>query len=219
MGFTACGVLCAKYIEPVLMKYCLAFLLIFLGTITLSAQSKGSIVGKLTDKELNDDPLPFANVILKGTTTGTTSDFDGLYEIAGLEPGTYTVVFSYLGYETVEIPDVNVEAGKVTTVNVPMSASEGVSLDEVVVTTSARKDSETALLLDQKRAVEIKESIGAIQLGKIGVSDVATATTKISGVSSSQASGNVFVRGLGDRYLSTTLNGLPIPSDNVTKKN
>lgn len=219
MGFTACGVLCAKYIEPVLMKYCLAFLLIFLGTITLSAQSKGSIVGKLTDKELNDDPLPFANVILKGTTTGTTSDFDGLYEIAGLEPGTYTVVFSYLGYETVEIPDVNVEAGKVTTVNVPMSASEGVSLDEVVVTTSARKDSETALLLDQKRAVEIKESIGAVQLAKIGVSDVATATTKISGVSSSQASGDVFVRGLGDRYLSTTLNGLAIPSDNVTKKN
>ncbi|CAM4184415.1 TonB-dependent receptor [Zobellia nedashkovskayae] len=185
----------------------------------LSAQDTGSIVGTLTDKELNDDPLPFANVVIKGTTIGTTSDFDGLYEIAGLEPGTYIVSYSYLGYETVDIPDVVVEAGKVTTINVPMSASEGVSLDEVVVTTTARKDSETALLLDQKKATEIKESIGAIELAKIGVSDAATATTKISGVTTSEASGDVFVRGLGDRYLSTTLNGLPIPSDDIDKKN
>ncbi|MAU71486.1 MAG: TonB-dependent receptor [Pseudozobellia sp.] len=193
--------------------------LAFFMTLQLLAQDKGSIGGKLTDKEFNNEPLPFANVIIKGTTTGTTSDFDGLYEISNLEAGTYTVLFSYLGYETVEIPDVVVEGGKVTTIDVPMSASEGVSLDEVVVTTVARKDSEVALLLDQKKAVEIKESIGAQQLAKIGVSDAATATTKISGVSSSEASGDVFVRGLGDRYLSTTLNGLPVPSDDVERKN
>ena len=185
----------------------------------LSAQETGSIAGKLIDKEVNDEPLAFANVLIKGTTTGTTSDFDGLYEIDNLDPGTYTVVFSYLGYESVEIPDVAVEAGKVSTINIPMSANEGVALDEVVVTTTARKDSEVALLLDQKKAVEIKESIGAVQLGKIGVSDVATATTKISGVTSSEASGDIFIRGLGDRYLSTTLNGLAVPSDDVEKKN
>ncbi len=185
----------------------------------VSAQDTGSIAGKLIDKEQNDDPLPFANILIKGTTKGTQSDFDGLYEIASLEPGTYTIVFSYLGYETLELPNITVEAGKVTTINAPLSASQGMALDEVIVTTSARKDSEVALLLDQKKAVEIKESIGAQQLQKIGVSDVATATTKISGVSSSEASGDVFVRGLGDRYLSTTLNGLPIPSDDVEKKN
>lgn len=185
----------------------------------VSAQDTGSIAGKLIDKENNDDPLPFANILIKGTTKGTQSDFDGLYEIASLEPGTYTIVFSYLGYETLELPNITVEAGKVTTINAPLSASQGMALDEVIVTTSARKDSEVALLLDQKKAVEIKESIGAQQLQKIGVSDVATATTKISGVSSSEASGDVFVRGLGDRYLSTTLNGLPIPSDDVEKKN
>jgi len=195
------------------------FIPLLLFAFQLSAQDTGSIVGTLTDKEMNDDPLPFANVVIKGTTTGTTSDFDGLYEIAGVEPGTYVVSYSYLGYETVDIADVTVEAGKVTTINVPMSASEGVSLDEVVVTTTARKDSETALLLDQKKATEIKESIGAVELAKIGVSDAATATTKISGVTTSEASGDVFVRGLGDRYLSTTLNGLPIPSDDIDKKN
>ncbi|WP_430906144.1 TonB-dependent receptor domain-containing protein [Maribacter sp. 2-571] len=197
----------------------ICFLLALVSGMIMSAQDTGSIAGNLTDKELNNEPLPFANILIKGTTKGTQSDFDGLYEIANLEPGSYTLVLSYLGYETVELPNILVEAGKVTTVNVPMGASEGVALEEVVVTTTARKDSEVALLLDQKKAVEIKESIGAVQLAKIGVSDVATATTKISGVTSSEASGDVFVRGLGDRYLSTTLNGLPIPSDDVEKKN
>ncbi|MDF4203633.1 TonB-dependent receptor [Maribacter sp. SA7] len=200
------------------MNKLLFFTFLFIAIIS-SAQDTGSIVGTLTDKELNNEPLPFANVLLKGTTKGTTSDFDGLYEISGIEPGTYTVTFSYLGYETVEIPNVEITAGKVTTIDVPLSASQGVSLDEVTVTTVARKDSETALLLDQKRAIEIKESIGAVELAKIGVSDAATATTKISGVTSSEASGDVFVRGLGDRYLSSTLNGLPVPSDDINKKN
>ena len=200
------------------MRILLFGLLAFI-TTPLLAQSTGSVAGKLTDKEYNNDPLPFANILIKGTTIGTTSDFDGLYEIDGLDPGTYTVVFSYLGYETIEIPEVNIESGKITEINLAMSASEGVQLDEVVVVTTARKDSEVALLLDQKSAVIVRESIGAQQLGKIGVTDVATAATKISGVTASEATGDIYVRGLGDRYLSTTLNGLPIPSDDVDRKN
>ena len=183
------------------------------------AQETGGVVGKLLDAELNNEPLAFANILIKGTTTGTTSDFDGLYEIAGLVPGTYTVVYSYLGYETVEIPNVEIVAGKVTNINVPLSASAGVALEEVVVTTVARKDSEVALLLDQRKAVEIKESIGAREMAKFAVSDASAATQKISGVTSSESSGDIFVRGLGDRYLVTTLNGLPVPSDDVEKKN
>lgn len=183
------------------------------------AQETGGVVGKLLDAELNNEPLAFANILIKGTTTGTTSDFDGLYEIAGLVPGTYTVVYSYLGYETVEIPNVEIVAGKVTNIDVPLSASAGVALEEVVVTTVARKDSEVALLLDQRKAVEIKESIGAREMAKFAVSDASAATQKISGVTSSESSGDIFVRGLGDRYLVTTLNGLPVPSDDVEKKN
>ena len=191
----------------------------FLCAIYGVAQDTGSIIGKLIDKEVNDEPLAFANVLIKGTTKGTTSDFDGLYEIGNLEPGTYTIVFSYLGYETVEIPNVTVEAGKVSTINVPMSASEGVSLDEVVVTVSARKDSETALLLDQKKAVEIKTSIGAQELARKGVGDAAGAVAQISGISRQQGSNNVYVRGLGDRYLNTTMNGLTLPSNDINNKN
>lgn len=181
-------------------------------------QITGSIVGHISDSEMNGEPLPFANVLIKGTSKGSTTDLEGLYSLLDLKPGTYTLAFSFVGYETVEIPNVQVVAGKVTEINAELGSSAA-SLDEVVITTVSRKDSEVALLLDQKKATEIKESIGARELARLGVSDVATATTRISGVSSSEASGDIFVRGLGDRYLYTTLNGLPIPSDDVERKN
>ncbi len=193
-------------------------LFFFFFTAITVAQQSGSIVGKLTDTDYNNEPLPFANVFIKGTTKGITSDIDGLYALENIEPGTYTIVFSYIGYETVEIPNITVTANKVTNINVPMSASAA-SLDEVVIKTTTRRESEVALLLEQKKAIAIKESIGAEQLSKLGVSDAAGATTKISGVSKTDGSGDVFVRGLGDRYLYTTLNGLPIPSDNIERKN
>src|SRR5690606_38940811 len=188
----------------------------FLTSITIA--QTGTIVGKLTDKEYNNEPLPFANVFLKGTTKGITSDIDGLYSLENVEPGTYTVVYSFVGYETVEIPDVKVLADKVTNIDVPMGASAA-NLDEVVIKTTIRRESEVVLMLEQKKASTIVESIGAEQLNKLGVSDVSSATTKISGISKTEGSGSLFVRGLGDRYLYTTLNGLPIPSDDIERKN
>jgi TonB-dependent receptor len=191
----------------------------FLAQFAITAQETGSIIGKLTDKEYNDEPLAFANVLIKGTTIGTTTDFDGLYEIANLEPGTYFIVYSYLGYETIEIPNVEVVSGKVSTVNIPMSASAGMALDEVVVITTSRKDSEIALLLQQKNATVMQEAISAEALTLKGIDDAAAAVAQISGISKQQGSSNVYVRGLGDRYQNTTMNGLSLPSNDVNKKN
>src|SRR5690606_21042098 len=117
-----------------------------------------------------------------------------------------------------EIPNVVVEPNKVTEVSSGLGASAA-ALGEVVVKVVKRQDSPVALLLEQKDAIEIKERIGSVELAKLGVSDVATASTKISGVTASEASGDLYVRGLGDRYLYTTMNGLPIPSDDVSRKN
>ena len=124
----------AATLEHELMRLLLLSFCLLITLHTSAQETTGSIVGTLTDKELNNEPLPFANVLIKGTTIGTTSDFDGLFELAKVQPGIYTLSFSYLGYETVEIPNVEVVAGKVTTVNVPMGASEGMTLDEVVIT-------------------------------------------------------------------------------------
>ncbi|APZ45996.1 TonB-dependent receptor [Polaribacter reichenbachii] len=195
------------------------FLLITLLAMSqfLAAQERGKLTGLLTDKESNNEPLPFANVLIKGTDIGATTDFDGNYSIQ-VPAGTHTVQFSFLGYKTIE-KSFTIKAGGTVTINQLMSAEEGVALDDVVIKTSSTKEKESALLLKQKNATVIVESIGAERLSKIGVSDAAAATTKISGVTKSEGSGDIYIRGLGDRYLSTTMNGLPIPSDDVANKN
>ena len=190
---------------------------ILLLTAFSQAQETGSVSGKLIDKEYNNEPLPFANVLIKGTTTGVTSDIDGLYKIENLDPGTYTFQFSFVGYETIE-NQVEVIAGQDTKLDVIMFASAA-ALDEVVIKTTAKRETETALLLDQKKATTIKQSIGAQELSRKGISDAAGAVTKISGISKQEGGGNVYVRGLGDRYLNTTYNGLTLPSNDIEKKN
>jgi hypothetical protein len=171
----------------------------------------------LTDKDANNATLPFANAAIKGTTIGTTTDEKGKYSLP-VAAGNYTVVFSFLGYENVEVP-VTVKVGETVTINKALG-SGSYKLEDVVVKASAGgREKESALLLDQKKAVEIKQSIGAQEMARKGVSDVATAVTKTTGITKQEGSGNIFVRGLGDRYNSTTMNGLPIPSNDPEKKN
>ena len=184
-------------------------------SLIVNAQDKGNVTGLLTDKEYSNAPLPFANVQLKGTTIGTTTDFDGMYTLS-LAPGNYTIVFSFLGYKKIEKPFI-ILPGKTITINQLMSAEEGVALEEVIVKSSTSKEKVSALIIEQKKAISIKTTIGAQELSKKGVSDAAGAVTKTAGVS--KGSKNVIVRGLGDRYNSTTLNGLPLPSEDPEYKN
>lgn len=181
------------------------------------AQSRGTIKGLLTDKEMGGEPLPFANVSIKGTTIGVATDMDGNYTLQA-PVGSQTIVFSFVGYQTVE-KVVDVKAGKTITLNQELGASEGVSLEEVEVKATVSKEKETALLSEQKKAVIIQTKIGAQELSRKGVSDAEGAVAKVSGVSKQEGIKNVFVRGLGDRYNSTSLNGFPIPSEDPEYKN
>ncbi|WP_348745960.1 TonB-dependent receptor [Tenacibaculum sp. 190524A02b] len=180
-------------------------------------QSKGTVSGTVTDKEMNGEPLPFANVFIKGTSIGGTTDIDGKYTI-NVPEGNQTIVFSFVGYQTKE-KVVVVKAGETVIVNQLLGANQGVALEEVKINATVNKEKESALLLEQKKAVSIETKIGKQELSRKGVSDVATAVTKTTGVSKEEGSGSVFVRGLGDRYNVTTLNGLPLPSDDPSKKN
>ena len=60
-----------------------------------SGFSQSKITGKVIDEEFNET-MPFANVLIKGTNTGVTTDFDGNYTI-NLDSGTYTLIFSFVG--------------------------------------------------------------------------------------------------------------------------
>ncbi|MBP2831430.1 TonB-dependent receptor [Aquimarina sp. U1-2] len=185
-------------------------------TSIVNAQETGTIAGKLLDKESNNQPLPFANVIVKGTTKGSSTDFDGLYEINDIPVGTYTIEFSFTGYQTVEIPNVLVEADKVSVVDATMGATAA-ALDEVIIKVVTNREREEALLLEQKNAVEIKQAIGAQELARKGVGDVEQGVTKVSGITKQESRG-VIVRGLDDRYNFLTVNGLPFITGDPDKK-
>ena len=195
------------------LKLIVTFLLL---TVLGFAQNKGTITGILTDKDLNNEPLPFANIQVKGTNIGSTTNEVGKYSIS-IEPGSYTLIFSFVGYENIE-EKIVIKAGETVTLNKALG-SGSYQLKDVVIQNTVSREKETALLLEQKKAVEIKQSIGAQELSRKGVSDVATAVTKTTGITKQEGSGNIFVRGLGDRYNATTINGLPVPSNNPEKKN
>ncbi|WP_294203665.1 TonB-dependent receptor [uncultured Chryseobacterium sp.] len=92
-------------------------------------------------------------------------------------------------------------------------------IEGVIIKGSTKKGTESNLIQIQKKSVEVIERVGSAQLAKQGVSDAATAVTKATGTQKSEGNGQIFVRGLGDRYNGTTLNGLTIPSDDPEYKN
>ncbi|MFE3869791.1 TonB-dependent receptor domain-containing protein [Flavobacterium sp. ZS1P70] len=195
------------------MKFRILFIALLITSFSFS-QSKGTISGILTDKDANNQSLPFANVLLKGTNIGANTDIDGKYTIA-IAPGNYTVQFSFVGYESIDVP-VIVVANETTTINQALG-SGSYKLEDVVIKSNFSREKETVLLLEQKKAVVIKQSIGAQEMARKGVSDVEEGLTKITGITKVGSRG-LFVRGLEDRYNNLLINDLAAPTNNPFKK-
>ncbi|SFU28519.1 TonB-dependent receptor [Pustulibacterium marinum] len=183
------------------------FLLAIIALPQFMSAQLGKVTGKIMDGEFNDI-LPYANVVIKGDANGATSDFDGVYSL-DVEPGTYTLVFSFVGYETKEITGVVVEANKATEINVTLNPASAM-LDEVVITTSVRKNTEASVLNIQKKSVTLMDGLSLEGIKKTGASSIASAIKTVPGVSV-QGGKYVYVRGLGDRYTKSILNGMDIP--------
>ena len=189
------------------MKNQFLYLIIFALISNVIYSQSGELSGKIMDKEYNDI-LPFANVIVKETGGGTTTDFEGNYSIR-LDEGVYTVSFSFIGYETIEISGVEIKAGETTTLNSSIGPLSN-ELEEVVVRATTAENTEASLLNVQKKSINLLDGISAQTFSKIGASNSASAVKSVPGVSV-QGGKYVYVRGLGDRYTKSILNGIDIP--------
>ena len=108
---------------------CLAALFFASTLVALPSWAQtGSISGTVTSADT--EPLPGANILIEGTQIGATADAEGQYEISGLDPGTYTVVATFVGY-TEQTQEVNVEAGETVTADFEL-ASSTMAMEEVV---------------------------------------------------------------------------------------
>ena len=123
--------------------------LIFLFVLLISglcfSQSNGAIAGMVLDGELNNTPLTLANVSLEGTSLTSTSDENGYFYFENLESGTYTLVFSFVGYESKKL-EVQVTQNKQTKVATSLIASS-ISLNDLasLISSTAKKENKASL--------------------------------------------------------------------------
>lgn len=190
------------------------FLILTLFTYA-KAQGKGNIQGKVYDAETGE-PLIGVNILIQNTTIGTTTDIDGFYHFKNLSEGIYELKFSYVSYQTTIIKNIKVESGKTANVNVQLKPST-TQLQEVVITAEAAKSTEGALLKIQKNSMNIMDVASAELIKRNNSSDGADVIKRMSGVTLSEGRFAV-IRGVGDRYNNTTLNGASAPSSEPEKK-
>ena len=184
-------------------------LLLVLSTMTAMA---GNIKGTVLDKQTKE-PLTGATIQITGTAQGVVADIDGNYTL-NVNDGTYTITVRYIGYKDILLNSIKVKAE--TLLNFEME-SDAQALGEVSVVAKKNLEGERALQMERQKATLAIENLGAKEMSIKGISNVEEGVKKITGISIASA-GQLIVRGLGDRYSTTTLNGLPIASPNPDNK-
>lgn len=194
-------------------NFTLLFALVSAGVFAQNhIEVKGVLYNEQTKEKLCDTKFSVNDIELEATT-----DHNGNFKIV-LPEDAYELEISVDGYQKIRKT-----LDEENTINLFLQPQdikiEGVDLSTAVITVQRNKAAEANLLNLQKKSTQIMENIGEVEMNRKGISDAAGAVAKMSGVTKQEGTGNVFVRGLGDRYNSTSLNGLPIPSENPANKN
>ena len=189
------------------MKIKFLFSILFLVFITNFSYSKGILRGSVIDGKTGET-IPFANIYIEELQTGTTTDLDGKYSLE-LPDGKYSLSFSYIGYATYKVENIELLSGNVDVLDVKMK-EEGTLLNEVVIQARQVQNTEAAIATIKRKSTKLLDGVSSQTFSRVGDSDAAEAIKRVSGVSTEEGK-FVFVRGLGDRYTKTMLNSMVIP--------
>ncbi len=185
-----------------------SILFIFMGINIIYAAETGKISGTVMDAETGD-PLIGANVYLDGMPLGAASDLEGRFVIPRVPEGMYTVIVSVVGYAETRIRNIRVEVDQSTELNLILNP-EILSTEAVEVEAKALKNTEAALLKSRQKSLAVSDAVSAEAITQTGSSTAAEAMRQITGASVMEGK-YVYVRGLGDRYTNTQLNGSELP--------
>lgn len=181
----------------------------------IAQEPAGRIVGRVLDAATGRG-LAGARVTVVETSVGAVSGVDGRYSLDGVPSGTQRVSATLLGYGTKTVTGVPVPAGGTARQDVTLAA-EAVALEGLTVTATAERGSVSRALDEQRTSTSIINSTTTEQIAKSPDSNAAQAVQRVSGVTV-QDGKYVFVRGLGERYTTTSLNGARIPSPEPERK-
>src|SRR6478735_2071369 len=195
---------------------------LILTTLTLGlsasagAQGKARIVGKILDAG-SGAPLAGAQVVLvENPTIASVAAIDGRYTLLNVPAGPVSVRIRLIGYQSKVIAGLVVTDGGYINQDVTLTA-QVVEVEAITVAASSERGSVNAALEQQRDATGIVNAITAEQISKSPDSDAGQAVQRVSGVSV-QDGKFVFVRGLGERYTTTSLNGARVPSPEPERK-
>ncbi|MCE9500039.1 MAG: carboxypeptidase-like regulatory domain-containing protein, partial [Leptospira sp.] len=159
------------------------------------------------------EPMFGVTAIIRSINKAVRSDLDGKYSLTGIPDGDFEIEFIMPGMDT-QKKKVSVSAGKPAKANVAMGFKK---LQEVVVEGRASNDTEGSLLKLQKKSAAVSDGISAQQIAKTPDSSAGDVVRRVTGIT--LVGGKfVFVRGLGERYSNTILNGVPLSSPEPDKK-
>ncbi|MCI0494372.1 TonB-dependent receptor [candidate division KSB1 bacterium] len=183
---------------------------------SLNAQVTGSITGRVTDTS-NGGFLPGANVMIKGTNFGDASDREGEYVIANIPPGNYTLMVSYIGYETFST-DVNVTAGATTKQDIALKVSY-VEMEQVVV--EGIRQGQVKALSQQRTSTTIQNVVAQEQIERFPDENTADVLKRIPGVYIQNSLGEgrfALVRGTDPRLNIITVNGEKLATNRTEER-
>lgn len=169
---------------------------------------KGTVKGRIIDT--SKQTLPGASIYIENLKKGVTSDVNGFYTFANLDPGAYTIKVSYVGYTPIEMK-ITIPEGK--TLERDVVLNEGIELQEVVI--GGAFQGQRRAINSQKNSLGIKNIVSADQVGKFPDSNIGDALKRISGINVQYDQGEARfgqVRGTSADLSSVTINGNRIPS-------
>jgi hypothetical protein len=175
----------------------------------------GRIIGRVVDAQTGAG-ISAVTVQIVGTNIGQLTGMDGRFLIRGVPAGSVALRVSSIGYAVKTITDVDVPANNAVEQNIALEM-KAVEIAGIEVTASAERGSVNRALDQQRTATNIVSAITSEQITKSPDSDAAQAVQRISGATV-QDGKFVIVRGLGERYTTTSLNGARIPSPEPEKK-
>lgn len=175
----------------------------------------GQISGKVTDASTGE-ALIGAHVAIVELPAGVAADLDGNYAIRNVPPGTYTMRFTYISYATKIVTNVVIAADRAAKLDVIM-AEAAVQGKEIVVEASLIKDSENAVLQQQRNAATIGDGVAAEQIKRSPDATSGDALRRVTGVALVDNK-FIYVRGTSERYSSALLNGTQLSSTEPDKK-
>jgi outer membrane receptor protein involved in Fe transport len=175
----------------------------------------GRVVGRVIDAATGQG-VSDVGIQVVGTRLGTMSKVDGRFTIPSVPAGTVTLQARRIGYQAKTITGIMLGAGGTLEQNITLDASVA-QLSAQVVTAAAERGSVNEALDAQRTATRIVSAVTNEQISKSPDGDAAQAAQRVSGVSV-QRGGHVLVRGLGERYTTTQLNGTRVPSPEPEKR-